>query len=229
MALDGRVYRLVDSPANVYLLVDDEVTLIDAGTPGDAKPIRDGIRALELAVADVDRVLLTHYDYDHVGALASLGLDAPIHVGTPDASHLTGADEPPLANKKGLFQRLTGRFLDRPDLPVYPIVDGERLGGFTAYHTPGHTPGHTSYLHEEFGVFFLGDCVRESDGELRPSPTMLCADADRNRESVLNLAERAPSFAVAAPDHGDPIAEAGDAALQRLASELRREQKREQE
>lgn len=222
MALDGRVYRLVDGLSNVYLVADDELTLIDAGTPGDTKSIRDGIRALGLAVADIDRVLLTHYDYDHVGALASLGLDAPIHVGNPDARYLTGAQRPSLVDKKGLFQRLAGCFLSLPDLPVYPVVDGERLGGFTAYHAPGHTPGHTAYLHEEYGIAFLGDCVRETDGELRPTPTILCADADENRESILDLAERMPAFAVAAPGHGDPITAEGDTALQRLATELQR-------
>lgn len=222
MARDGRVYRLVDGPANVYLVADDELTLIDGGVPGDAKTIRDGIRALEFAVADVDRVLLTHYDYDHVGALASLGLDAPLHAGEPDATYITGAAKPPLANKKGLFQRLAARGFDRPDLASIPVADGERIGGFTAYHAPGHTAGHIAYLHEEYGVAFLGDCVREKDGDLRPTPTLLCADADRNRESIVDLAERLPAFDITAPGHGDPVTTEGDTAVRRLATELRR-------
>lgn len=211
---DGRVHRLVEGP-NVYLVDDGELTLIDGGRPTDAKAIRDGIRALAHAVVDVDRVLLTHYDRDRVGALASLGLDAPIHAGNPDATYAAGTATPPLANRKGFLQRLLGRGLERPDLAVLPVTDGETIGGFRAYRAPGHTPGHTVYVHEGVGVAFLGDCVRGTDGSLRPARALACADADRNRETIAALVERLPPFEVAAPGRGDPITEGGREALER--------------
>ncbi|WP_336343766.1 MBL fold metallo-hydrolase [Halalkalicoccus ordinarius] len=215
----GRVYRLVDGPANVYLVDDGELTLVDGGVPKDAKRIRDGIRALGFAVAEVDRVLLTHYDYDHVGALASLGLSAPVYAGEPDATYLVGAAEPPLVNRKGLLQRALGRSLDHPDLYAYPVADGDRIGGFVAHHTPGHTAGHMAYFHEDSGVAFLGDCVRSKGGTLHPMPSVLCADAEENARSIRKLEERLPTFDVAAPGHGDPITADVSGVLTRLAAE----------
>ncbi|WP_122088821.1 MBL fold metallo-hydrolase [Halalkalicoccus subterraneus] len=220
MAPDSRVYRLVDGISNVYLVDDGELTLLDAGTPGDAKAIREGIRALGHAVADVDRVLLTHYDYDHVGALASLGLNAPIHAGEPDATYVTGAAKPPLFDKKGLSQRVLGRNLDFPDLTSVPVTDGEVIGGFRAYHTPGHTAGHMVYLHEGLDVAFLGDCVRESEHTLEPMPGFLCADSKRNHESIKEFFERAPTFEYGAPGHGEPITAGASAVLRRVAAGL---------
>lgn len=220
MASDSRVYRLVDGTSNVYLVDDGELTLVDAGTPGDARGIREGIRALGHAVADVDRVLLTHYDYDHVGALASLGLDAPLHAGEPDATYVTGAEKPPLTNLKGLTQRVLGRGLDHPDLTSLPVTDGEEIGGFRAYRTPGHTAGHTVYLHEGLDVAFLGDCVRESESTLQPMPGFLCADSERNHESIKALSERAPTFDHGAPGHGEPITAGASAVLRRVAAGL---------
>jgi glyoxylase-like metal-dependent hydrolase (beta-lactamase superfamily II) len=217
----GRVYRLVDGPANVYLVDDGELTLVDGGVPKDAKRIRDGIRALGYAVADVDRVLLTHYDYDHVGALASLGLSAPVYAGEPDATYLVGAEEPSLASRKGLLQRVAARGLDHPDLYAYPVVDGDRIGGFVAHHTPGHTAGHMAYFHEGSDVAFVGDCVRSKDGTLHPMSAFRCADAEENARSIRKLEERLPTFDVAAPGHGDPITAGASGVLTRLAAEAR--------
>lgn len=125
---------------NAYLVDDGAVTLVDAGTPGRADDLRDGLDEAGYDPGAVDRVLITHFDVDHVGGLASLGLDAPIHAMEPDASQLDGSLSAPLTNKKGLFQRLAGFVLTLPDAPVRRLDDGERTGGFRAYHTPGHTP-----------------------------------------------------------------------------------------
>lgn len=220
MTLDSRVYRLVDGPANVYFVDDGDLTLVDAGLPNDAKAIREGIRALGYAVADVDRVLLTHYDYDHVGALASLDLSAPIYAGEPDATYVTGAVKPPLTNKKGLMQRIQGRNLDFPDLTSLPVTDGEEIGGFRAYHTPGHTAGHMVYLHPEFDIAFLGDCLREKEGTLQPMPGWLCADSKRNHESIKELSERTPTFDYGAPGHGEVITAGASAVLRRVGAGL---------
>ena len=216
----GHVYRLVDGPANVYLVDDGELTLVDGGVPKNAKRIRDGIRALGYAVADVDRVLLTHYDYDHVGALASLGLDAPVYVGEPDATYLTGSEKPPLASRKGLLQRVAARNLDHPDLYAYPVSDGDRIGGFVAHHAPGHTAGHTVFFHEDIGVAFLGDCVRSKGGTLHPMPAALGADGEENARSIKRLNDVLPTFDVAAPGHGDPITAGASGVLTRLATGL---------
>ncbi|MFC4360136.1 MBL fold metallo-hydrolase [Halobium salinum] len=218
----NRVWRLRLRGVNAYLVDADVLTLVDAGTPWDAKRIRSRLEDVGFEASDIERVLLTHFDLDHVGALADLGpdLDATVHVADPDGQFLTGTAQPPMTNHKGALQRLLGAFLTRPDLPVEVVEDGDEVGPFEAVRTPGHTPGHTSFLHEGFDVAFAGDVVREIDGELKPTSWVMCYDAGQNRRSVGRLADRALRLDVVAPGHGNPLrGEAGDS-LRRLADRL---------
>jgi glyoxylase-like metal-dependent hydrolase (beta-lactamase superfamily II) len=218
---DG-VWRFELRGVNAYLVDDDVPTLVDAGTPWDEAAVREGLADAGIDVADIGRVLLTHYDLDHVGTLAALTpeLDATVYAGAFDAAILRGERSPPLRNHKGALQRLTGLFTTLPDLEVDAVVDGERIGSFTAYHTPGHTPGHVAYVSEALSVALLGDLVSESNGALEPSEWLISYDTDRVLDSIRDLAERAPPFEVACVGHGDPITSGGDAALDALAREI---------
>ncbi|VTT86047.1 Hydrolase (Probable hydroxyacylglutathione hydrolase) 9 [Halorubrum sp. DM2] len=218
---DG-VWRFECRGVNAYLVFDDVPTLVDAGTPWDEEAIRRGLDEAGVAVSEIGRVLLTHYDLDHVGTLAALalGLDVPVRAHGFDAQVLRGARTPPLRNHKGLIQRLGRLLTDALDVDVEPVADGETLGSFTAYRTPGHTPGHVAYVSEGLGVGLLGDLVSESDGELSPSGWPISYDTDAVTASVRDLADRAPPFEVACVGHGDPLASGGGDALRRLAATL---------
>ncbi|EMA58331.1 MBL fold metallo-hydrolase [Halorubrum kocurii] len=218
---DG-VWRFELRGVSAYLVDDDVPTLVDAGTPWDEASIREGFADAGVDVADVGRVLLTHYDLDHVGTLAALTpeLDATIYTGAFDAAILRGERSPPWRNHKGALQRLGGLFTTLPDLEINAVADGERLGSFTAYHTPGHTPGHVAYVSEDLRVALLGDLVSESDGELAPSEWLISYDTDCVLDSIRDLAERAPPFEVACVGHGEPIASGGGAALEALSRRI---------
>ena len=208
------VYRLDLRYVNAYVVEDgDDLVLCDAGTPWSAYAIEDRLAALGYEPADVDRVLLTHWDVDHVGALSALDLHAPVYAGDFDAAILRGEAKPPLTNHKGLLQRAMGRYVDRPGLPVDRTSDRDCIGSFVAYHTPGHTPGHVAYVSEALDVALLGDLVMERDGELVPSPRLVSYDAGEAQSSVDALAERAPAFEAACMGHGEPLAAGGWAAL----------------
>lgn len=204
---------------NAYLVEDgDELVLVDAGTPRDADAIAEGIGKAGYAVSDVARVLVTHYDVDHVGALGKLGFDAPVYLGREDATVLAGQESPDWRNRKGLLQRLVQPLVVAPGVPIRPVSDGDEIGGFTAYHTPGHSPGHLAYVGE--GVGFLGDLVREKDGRLEPSPWTMSHDTAEVRRSIRALADRVPDFEVAAMGHGTPIMRNGAERLRELASRI---------
>jgi glyoxylase-like metal-dependent hydrolase (beta-lactamase superfamily II) len=202
---------------NAYLVDDGTVTLIDAGTAGAIDDLREELTEAGYDAADVDRVLVTHFDVDHVGGLAPLGLGGPIYAMEPDASFLDGTRKPPLGNKKGLLQRATNYFVTPPDAEITRIEDGETIGGFTAYHTPGHTPGHAAFHHQELGVALLGDLVNEDDGELGTLPWVIAYSHGQVRRSIRALADRDLAFEIACPGHGDPIATGGADALAALA------------
>lgn len=205
---------------NAYL-VDDEgvVTLVDAGTPLDGSRIVRALQEAGYSTGDVERVFLTHYDVDHVGALRKLGLDATVYAGAADATMVAGQESPPLDSHKGLLQRVTG--LVTPDYPhVHPVEDGETVGSFTAYHTPGHTPGHTVFVSETLSVAFLGDLVRETDGALAASPWVISYDTGAVEASIRRLVETGLEFDVAAMGHGTPFVEDGSERLADLAGSL---------
>ncbi|WP_411968245.1 MBL fold metallo-hydrolase [Haloferax sp. YSSS75] len=219
----GHVRRVRLRVANAYLVTrGDETVLVDAGTPWDRDRLLGSIADAGYDAGDIDRVLLTHYDFDHVGTLATLGLrtDATIHAAEPDASYLTGESNPPLRSHKGAAQRLAAPFLDRPTNPVERVDDGDEVAGFVAYHTPGHTPGHTAYVDERLGVAFVGDMVQERGGRLVPAPWVITGDTDRNRLSIREFAARCPPVDVVAMGHGDPIVENGYGALKRVADRV---------
>jgi glyoxylase-like metal-dependent hydrolase (beta-lactamase superfamily II) len=219
----GAVRRFRCRGVNAYLVDDDgTVTLVDAGTPWDSDRMRRMLSDAGLSPAAIDRVLLTHYDLDHVGTLATLGLDpgVPVYAAEPDASFLLGDASPPLGNHKGAFQRVAGLFVDVPTNEVRRVNDGDEIGGFVAHRAPGHTPGHVVYHHTDHGAAFLGDLVSESDGRLSPSPWIICYDAERNRASLTDLADRIDPFEAACVGHGDPLRTGGYDALRRAAAEL---------
>ena len=58
--------------ANVYLLVDDDLTLVDTGLPGRADLILEQIEELGYSPSDVKRIIITHHHADHTGSLAAL-------------------------------------------------------------------------------------------------------------------------------------------------------------
>ena len=212
-----QVYRLDLGIVNAYLVDDGETTLIDAGTPNAVEDLRDELDAAGYDERDLDRVLLTHFDLDHVGTLAHLGFDGPIYAAEPDASVLNGSRKPPLSNHKGVLQRVTDFLLTRPSIPVQRLDDGDSIGGFDAFHTPGHTPGHTVYVHRALHTAFLGDLVAADGGALTTPPWILTYSTSENRASIRRFADYGPSFEVAAVGHGDPLTTNGSGALADLA------------
>jgi len=209
----------LDMP-NVYVVDDGETTLVDAGWPGDESTVRDGLRTAGVEPGDVDRVLLTHYDADHVGTLARLTpeLDAPVYVHEREAQYVAGDRLPPWTARNGLeaLHRLYYRRLDLPDLPIRTVTDGDDIGGFRACHTPGHTPGHVTYVHEDLSVAFLGDLVYGLGDGLRATGRLTSYDAGRVENSVRSLCRRASDFQYACPGHGPSLTDGSD----RLADAL---------
>ncbi|WP_415381552.1 MBL fold metallo-hydrolase [Halosimplex sp. TS25] len=205
---------------NAYLVDDGgDLTLVDAGMPWQGGELVDAVVEAGFALDDLDRVLLTHYDVDHVGGLSRLdGLDVSIYAGRHDAPLVTGRGTPPFSIPKGALQRLLGPLYTPPNNGVIPLADGDEIGSFTVYETPGHTSGHVSYVSEELGVALLGDLVSESDGRLDPMPWIVTDDAGQVRESVRRLATDAPAFDVAAVGHGVPFDRGGRARFDKLAA-----------
>lgn len=205
---------------NAYLVDDGgTLTLVDAGTPFLRSTLAEAVAATGHALADVDRLLLTHYDLDHFGGLLrAAALDATVYAGTVDADLLAGDHTPPLLHHKGAFHRAVAMVL--ADRDVRRIEDGDAVGGFTAHHTPGHNPGHMAYHHADHDAAFLGDLVWERDGGFTTPIRLDSYDMHRLESSVVDLAERLQSFELACMGHGEPLRTGGSDRLGELAASL---------
>lgn len=208
--------------ANAYLIDDGSLTLIDSGFPV-AGQLEAELADASATVADIDRVLITHYDLDHIGGLARVArnADAPVFIGAADLDIITGATAPPVFHHKGLFHRGLRAVFRLPDsLTFHPVTDGDIIGEFAAIHTPGHNPGHTVYVHRGRRAALLGDLVWESNGRLTLPIRLDSYDMTELRASVRRLSAITPPFEVACVGHGDPILTGGADALTALADRI---------
>lgn len=221
-ALAEGVFQLHCRGVNAYLLDDGAPTLIDAGSPWDVGLLRSELLDAGYHPGDIDRVLITHYDIDHVGGLARLSpaLDAPVYASDPDRAYVAGLRTPPLSTRKELFQRVVRPLLSVPSLPVRPISPGDRFDGIRAVRAPGHTPGHTVFVAESLSAVVFGDALRGKRGRLRQMYRPLTQSPPRARKSIRELADELPAFEIACVGHGDPLPSGGDRALRELADEL---------
>ena len=224
---DG-VWQVELSGVNAYLADDGgTLTLVDGGTPIDGGRLRTAVELAGYHLTDLERVLVTHYDVDHVGSLAGVIADTGTewYMGAADAPFLQGREKPPFLHHKGAFQRLTGPFARRPETAPTLVADGDEIGSFVAYHTPGHTPGHTAFVSYDLDAAFVGDLVIERNGRLEPSPWILSYDTDTVRESIHDFADRAPAVDVLAMGHGVPFVRSGSVRLAELGERIERERR----
>lgn len=188
--------------ANVYAvrLADGAFALVDAGLPGSAPAILDGLH--RLGAERVSHLLLTHRHLDHAGSAAALrrALGLAVVVGAGDAAD----------------GRLRGPFEETPVDVLLPARECEAAPGVLAIPAPGHTAGSTCYLLRESGLLFIGDVALHSGNRMsRPLPPAN-EDTPTQERSLAAIAGRAPLHG--APGHGDPVVEGFGELLRALAA-----------
>jgi glyoxylase-like metal-dependent hydrolase (beta-lactamase superfamily II) len=195
MEIVPNVHLIPGVVANPYLIVDpDELTLIDAGMPGNHKKILRYIAGLGYTPKDLRRILITHADFDHVGGLAALqtATGAHVYAHAIEAAAMA-AGRPSRKLKPGnVFAKLlfgiTGRLFKAAPVQVDELLtDGQTfpvLGGLHVLETPGHTPGHLSFFAPSAGVLFVGDSIVSEKSGLHGSRGANNWDQSKSDESV---------------------------------------------
>jgi glyoxylase-like metal-dependent hydrolase (beta-lactamase superfamily II) len=204
---------LLPASGGGWIVVDTGLGLPDAG--------ERWARILDELRGPVERIVITHFHPDHVGAAADLAAltGAPVHQGADDydqCMHTWGAlrnDErmPDYLRVHGVpasevesfraeaaaFVQLV-RFARDPEL----LAAGDRIDGWEVLHLPGHADGHLALLRE--GVLVAGDTLLASITpnvglypDSRPDPL---GDYLGSLERIAELAPR-----VALPGHGEVI------------------------
>jgi hypothetical protein len=114
------VYRISLGYVNAFLLVADDLTLIDTGFPGDGETILEAVRSLGRRPEEIKRVLVTHCHSDHAGGLATIrrATGAPAYMHPADAVIVKeGRPQRPLLPAPGLVTGVMFRLFIRAAPP----------------------------------------------------------------------------------------------------------------
>ncbi|GAB7012917.1 MBL fold metallo-hydrolase [Halolamina salina] len=217
---------------NVYLLQGEETVLVDAGvaTEPTREEFVDGLASFGVTPADVDRVFLTHWHYDHAG-LAGMIQDAggaTVHAHEADAGLISG-EEPSLMEDRSLQQETfeAWQIPDGPreelisflgghaelagdDVDVTPFTGGDRFDvngiELEAVHLPGHSAGLSAFAFEENGErqAFVGDAILPKyTPNVGGADVRVEAPLAKYVESLVEIVDR--DWDRALPGHRDPI------------------------
>jgi len=142
--------------SNIYLVTGDRPVLIDTGTGRMIGPIMSRLREL-VDISTLDRIVLTHRHYDHVGGARDLSdrLEAKVFMHEADSEPVrNGDDQGTLANE----------FLDSVEpLDVIDVREGEVIStgehDLRVIHTPGHTIGSICLFDDSNRALISGDTL----------------------------------------------------------------------
>lgn len=229
-AVVPQVFQVRVRGSSIFLLLDQRVTVVDAGPPGSESRILGALRRLGRAADAVEQVLITHYHVDHVGGLAGLLRHVPARVGVHavEAPFVRGERPVPVPIRLPLLTRSLSpvrRMLCPPPARVDTLLQhGDELpvlGGLRVVHTPGHTPGHIALHLPQRGLLIAGDALQVRGAHrITPPHRLFTEDRPRALRSVELLA--GIDFDVLALSHFPPQRDDAHRRLGRLAMDVER-------
>ena len=183
--------------SRAYLVVDDDITLIDTGSQGSGVRILDAVKEIGRSPEEIKHIVITHYHIDHVGGLPELQNFVPAKTGVhlAEAPHVESAERLPSPFTHPLLARICEPYLSRNDpgaarVDVH-LRDGDELpalGGMRIVHAPGHTAGSISIHFPNRGVLLVGDAMQFKFGRLMLPSRLFTQDMDEAGESIRKLA-----------------------------------------
>ncbi len=192
---------------NCFIIVRDELTLIDTGMPGNRAKIVKYIQdVLKREPSEIKTIVLTHFHVDHVGDAFDLkelsGAKVAIH--EADADYVSGRKTQPVPRGGiGMILKFLMPlfFRSKPVEPDIKLGDGDTIAGLTTIHTPGHTPGSICLFDPASKIMFAGDLLRFDGINIKTGPLTL--DPGEVKKSINKIA--AIDFDIMLSGHGIPL------------------------
>ncbi len=212
--------------ANIFLLLDNSVTVVDTGLKGNSANILNEVRRLGYKPSDVAHIILTHHHADHVGSLAELkkATGARVMAHPTDAPYIDGAlPQPGPARPKWLARVLSPFVRMWASIPTAVdklLNDGDELpllGGIKIVHTPGHTPGSICLFIPQQKLVIVGDLLSNRFRPGLPS-RIFTVDMVQEVNSIKKLTSL--DFDAIAFGHGRPVLHEARQAISSLVEKL---------
>jgi glyoxylase-like metal-dependent hydrolase (beta-lactamase superfamily II) len=226
-----------DDTVNSYLVVEGgEVTIVDAGLPGDRRALLAELESLGLTLDAVRALLLTHGDSDHIGFAKWLweqqGVPAHVHAADVERARLevkkAATGWGPV--KVGPMSRFLWYSARHGGLRIPPVGEVTTYaagpeavldlpGSPRVVHVPGHTPGSVAIHVPAVDAVFLGDAMTTRNvltGVEGPKPAPFTLDPAQAAESLDRIEALDATWVL--PGHG-PAYDGGAPAAVRLIRE----------
>jgi glyoxylase-like metal-dependent hydrolase (beta-lactamase superfamily II) len=207
MEIANGVHLVDGTNANVYILLYDNLTIVDTGMPGQLNKILDYIKFLGKKPSDVSKIVLTHCHVDHMGNAYELKkiTNAKLYVHEKDAPYVLGKEKLPSPKGfAGAAMKVASSFLKVKYVePDVLLKEGDVIDDFVVIHNPGHTPGSISLYSKNRKLIIVGDELRYMDGKLQGPPEQFTPDmvsAVRSMEKLTKM-----EYDIMLCGHGIPL------------------------
>lgn len=202
-------YRFEDIEGVIHPVVlkdINEMILIDCGYTGFMTIIEDAMKAENLDCNQLTKILITHHDHDHMGALADFKqkypniniiasrIEAPYIAGEEKSLRLEQAEK--LQNTLNEEQRSFGEAFCKILRSIKPakvdllVSNGEVMnwcGGCEIVSTPGHTPGHISLYLKNKRTLITGDAAALENNQLVIANPQFTLDIESANKSISKI------------------------------------------
>lgn len=213
--------------SKAYLILDDDITLIDTGSPGSGARVLRAVEELGRSPSDIKHIVITHYHIDHVGGLPEIQEYVPARTGVhlAEAPHVESDGPLPNPFQHPLLAKICEPYLRRNDpgaARVDVVLDDgdelEALGGMRIVHAPGHTAGSISLYFPNRGVLLVGDAMQYKFGRLMLPSRLFTQDMGAAAASIQKLASL--DFETLCFSHFRPILNGADQRVREFARTL---------